>query len=545
LAAKPDNPVKKHLILPLFILLGLSVLIGLQRLHTWHEPLERDLTIYAVIGHELLAGRSLYSDLCENKPPAIFVTYAAAEWLAGYGPTAIYLMGTIAAIITLLGIYRVGYSLSSSIGTGLWAAIFWTAICSDLRLQANQPNTEVFINACVIWAFALLLKTNNCHPWLWRYLLIGALLSIASLYKTVVIGIAAILGGMHLAFPPGDPPDRRLAIKQVSVMAVVGGAAWALVFIYFAAVGHFKDFYEIVFTFNRYYTGSIVKNIIIGTYSFKGFITFIVFFIYTIFIVLIKPNKSRRPWLLLLGLIIGSHIAVILPGKYYPHYYQYWLPIIAVTAAWTIEELGGLVERYSLWIKCSTGFIILICMVAYEFPNYKVSPEEWSRKKYTKYKENFVESKEMGEEIRRILKPGETFYVWGAESGLYYYSRLSPPTGVIFFWHLHGWNLHGWPCSSAMISRVIKDLEKAQPELFLIPERMVPLIIHPNPVLSWFSTRYRPFSLQRSFILFARRGGQLESRIGKTGEPGKETLALIRGNELLNRIKALSPGQGK
>ena len=111
----------------------------------------------------------------------------------------------------------------------------------------------------------------------------------------------------------------------------------------------------------------------------------------------------------------------------------------------------------------------------------------------------------------------------------------------MFYWHLYGWRY-----SAAMINRVVKDLEKAQPELFLIPERMVPKIIFPDPVLGWFSTRYRPFSLQRSFILFARRGGQLESRLGKNGEPGNvEAPALTRGDEVLNRIKALSPSQGK
>jgi hypothetical protein len=538
--AEPDNHAKTRLILPLFILIGLSALIGLQRLYTWHEPLERDLTVYAVIGHELLAGRSLYSDLCDIKPPAIFITYAAAELLAGYGPTAIYLLGAIAAIITLLGVYWVGYSLSGSTGTGLWAAIFWTAICSDLRLEANQPNTEVFINACVIWAFALLLKSNYRHPWLWRYLIIGALLAIASLYKTVVIAIAAALGGVHLAFPPGDPPDRRLAFKQVLVMAAVGGAVWASLFVYFAAVGHVKDFYEIVFTFNRYYAGNIIKNLVIGLYRFEWPVKLLVLFIYTacIWAVLIKPKEFRRPWLFLMGLIIGSHIAVALPGKFFPHYYQYWLPVLAVTAAWTIEEWGRLTVRYSLWVKFAAGSIILIFMVAHEFPNYKISPEEWSRKKYG---EVFVESKEMGEEIRRILKPGETFYEWGAESGLYYYSRKSPPSGVLFYSHSYG-----WPYGAALANRLVKDLEKAQPELFLIPEWKLPGITFPNPVLSWFSTRYRPFSLQRSFILFARRGGQLESRLGKNGEPGKvEALALTRGNELLNRIKALSPGQGK
>ena len=66
-----NGPARIRLLIPLVILLGLSAVIFLQRLHTYHEPLERDLTLYAVIGHEMLGGRALYSDLCENKPPAI------------------------------------------------------------------------------------------------------------------------------------------------------------------------------------------------------------------------------------------------------------------------------------------------------------------------------------------------------------------------------------------------------------------------------------------------------------------------------------------
>ena len=70
----------------LLVLCGLLVLL---RLHTYDEPLERDITTYAVIGHELLGGKALYTDLWDHKPPAIYVTYAAAELLSGYGRDSI------------------------------------------------------------------------------------------------------------------------------------------------------------------------------------------------------------------------------------------------------------------------------------------------------------------------------------------------------------------------------------------------------------------------------------------------------------------------
>lgn len=225
--------MKYRSMLSAIVLMFFSFIIAVQRLYTYYEPLERDLTLYAVIGHEFLLGRSFYSDLCENKPPAIFLTYAAAEVIAGYGESSIYFLGVIAAVITLLGVYCVGYSLSNSHFTGLMAALFWTVICSDLFLQANQPNTEVFINACIIWAFAFLLCFNNKNFWLRRFLIIGGLLVIASLYKPVAIAIAAALSAIHITFPLGDPPDRCLALKQFLAMALMGWLVWISLFIYF------------------------------------------------------------------------------------------------------------------------------------------------------------------------------------------------------------------------------------------------------------------------------------------------------------------------
>ena len=142
----------------------------------------------------------------------------------------------------------------------------------------------------------------------------------------------------------------------------------------------------------------------------------------------------------------------------------------------------------------------------------------------------------MGEEIPLILKSDETFYEWGAESNLYYYSRKSPPSGVMCYWHLFD-----WPYGLDLSERVVKDLESVQPELFVIPESLIEESIRPNPVLAWFYPRYRPFSLKNSFILFARRGGKLESRLGKDGQLGENaTLAPTQGNMVINKIKAFN-----
>ena len=85
----------------LAVLIGLAALLVLLRLHTWDEPLETDITGAAVITHEVLGGRALYADMWDHKPPALVLTHAAAQLVAGYGPGSILLLREEAGKIVL------------------------------------------------------------------------------------------------------------------------------------------------------------------------------------------------------------------------------------------------------------------------------------------------------------------------------------------------------------------------------------------------------------------------------------------------------------
>ena len=170
----------------LLFLLGLSCFIALARFHTYNEPLEHDITATAVIANEMRAGRPYYSDVWENKPPALYLAHIAGQYLFGYGRGYLYALNVSLAVVSLFGVYVAASSLGMGRTAGLWAAAFWTLISGDLDLQANQPNTEAFLNAPLIWAFALLLSlrpsaTNRSR--LLRVLSIGCLLALASFYK--------------------------------------------------------------------------------------------------------------------------------------------------------------------------------------------------------------------------------------------------------------------------------------------------------------------------------------------------------------------------
>jgi hypothetical protein len=64
-----------------------------------YEPLERDITTYAVAGREILTGRVLYSDLWDHKPPGIHLIFAGATALVGPGVPAVLLVNVALPIL--------------------------------------------------------------------------------------------------------------------------------------------------------------------------------------------------------------------------------------------------------------------------------------------------------------------------------------------------------------------------------------------------------------------------------------------------------------
>ncbi len=256
---RPRNEIGRRLVVT--VLFALSALMAVARLYTYDEPLDIDQTVYALIAHEMKAGRALYADLWDHKPPAIFLTYWVGETLCGYGPRSIYCMGLAASVMTLIGVYRAGSAHPWGRASGLWAAAFWAVASGDLYLEADQPNTEDFINPCLIGAFALWVWGRD-KPWAWwRAGLIGLLFAWASLYKHVVVVVPFLLACVHIACPPGGRECRKSAWRQALVLLAIGEAAWGLVAAYFAYRGEFRAYVDAVFRFNRMDAGNPLKNI--------------------------------------------------------------------------------------------------------------------------------------------------------------------------------------------------------------------------------------------------------------------------------------------
>lgn len=418
----------------------------------------------------------------------------------------------LATIATLFGILRAGRTRRLGVLTGLWAAAFWAVTSGDLTLQGNQPNTEVFLNACLIWALALLVGMRASRGDRARVITAGVLLALATLFKPVVAVCAAFLVVAHVTSPPGGAPAKRRALADGALILAICALAWVGIVGYFGLTGRLADFASAVFTYNGFYADTLVWNLLQGLapqnllpgamVSLLPLVT-----VSLLGLTLVHWARVPRETVLLLAMAASVLLAIAAPGRFYAHYYQLWLPVLAVGAAWTLAALDRLAGAGARLLHAG-GALLVGVLVVIQLPSYTLSAGGWAQ---TKYGAIVVDTERTARVIEGLLLPGETFYHWGSESGLYFYTGRKPPTGVLFNEPL----LEG-PCAQNLTRRVLADLDREAPELVVFRPQPGARSLPAHPVVRWILGRYRPLPdrLQPSqFVLLARAGGSLERRL--------------------------------
>ncbi|MFP4579730.1 MAG: hypothetical protein ACLFQ6_03280 [Candidatus Sumerlaeia bacterium] len=526
------------------LLIG-AILIALVRLHTYDEPFERDIVTYAITADGMLHGKKLYAEMWDLKPPGIHLSYALAELVVGYGRRTIYVLGVGMAVLTMLAVFAAGRIRGRGVAGGLWAAGFWVIVCHSLALQANQPNTEAFTGFFVAAALAILLwlpetrKRRGLH-WL-MVMLAGFCLWAATFYKQTFLASAVFLSVGHLIAPGDDGAfSRRVAIVEVMVMAAIGALGWGLALLVMAGMGILRDFYDQVFLFSAAYAGgalregegkaSILSNIFIGLKPSLLLPRYLYFALFPLLLgvgglVLDFAGKKHRPWILLISLAVATQIQIAASGQFYPHYYQQWLPLLAIGGGWGAALLWEWArhEPNRLWARSMT-IIFVVGLVLHFARDLRLSADEWNYKKYgEKYGEYNFQARALAAEINELLLPGETFYEWGTEPGLYFYSKRRPPADIFYIDPL----LFGHSIERSH-ARLIEDLEQTQPELIILLKDFVTWIPEGGwmgerllPALEWIREHYRPMpggADRGPFLFYARKGGALEERLESNSE---------------------------
>ena len=472
------------------------------RLLALTEPFERDLMVYATVASGWLEGLQLYADLWDHKPPGVYVAYGAAIALFGQTPLAIWALGAAMFVLTLLGVERVARQIAGP-RAGLVAGVVWLVCGNDPLLQANQPNVEVFLNACIIWALAFLLTFLRA-PARWMHLLVaGALFFIASSFKQIAVFPAALAGLWLLvttspAAPAAAPVAWRMlrvGVPRMVVLGLVGLAGWILVFAVFNAQGTFDAFYYATFTYNQGYSGSVFENLAKSLYfdARQPYYYALCAFFFSLH--LLKMRQTLHG--LLATFYLGAFVMIAAPGKFYPHYFQLVVPLISVSAG---MFLAGLAEQgQGRWL---TSCAVLLAPVWISF-GYFTTPERVAFVKYGRdgHGGEAYESREIGRWLATHVDPQTKVLHWGAEPGIYFWS--GQPS---FYRHSFSYPLFSGARAGEMTAGFIRQISCNPPEIVIVKKG------HDRtggPVLEFLSQHYSPasgFPAFRDFSFWTARG---------------------------------------
>lgn len=399
------------------VVAGIIVLGWAFRLLSLNEPFERDLMVYAMVASSWLEGAPLYSGVWDHKPPALYVAYAGAMAVFGQTPWAIFALNCVFFAVTLIGVHRAA-ALFAGARAAFFAIVIWAFCGSDLILQANQPNVEVFLNACLVWVLVLFLAYPEKAPGWGRVCLAGVLFFIASAFKQIAVFPAAFIAVALIlnARPVGAGGLRGLlnsGLTRALVLAAIGVVGWLLIFATFQTAGTFADFYYAVFGYNKEYAGSLLGSIADGFSSAPFALYFCVFIVFGGCHVLRGHMPRHR---LLAAAYLGTFLMFAMPGKYFPHYYQLFLPLIAISGGWILA--GAFPEG-----RCGRVIATLFAPIWITF-GFMTSPERIAYMKYHPdgHGHASVESKEIG---LWLAGQGEEMPVvlhWGAEPGIFFWS---------------------------------------------------------------------------------------------------------------------------
>lgn len=280
-----------------------------------------DQANFMLLARELWAGKVLYRDLFDVKPPMIYWLYAALG--AGGAPSYLTVVGADLALtaVTLALLHAVLARWMSSAAhrdAVLWLGLVMSCSWFSSDLGVLQPETVVnVLVALVFW----LARDGRPSGWL-----VGLLALAAGLTK--ILPAAVLLGVAVAATVPGR---RAGVIGRVTITCAAGVIAFL---VQLHAVGALPDFREAM-AYAAFQRGILVMaahnaRAVAPAWALPAVLA----------IPALALRRNERAWLPLvvwLGMGLGQ---VVVQGKFYSYHFLALIPPLALLAGWGAHEVA-------------------------------------------------------------------------------------------------------------------------------------------------------------------------------------------------------------
>ena len=331
------NKISSSVYLVFFIVLA----ILLRFLSFRFSVSDHDESTYLVIAQELLKGKLLYLDVWDTKPVGIFLVFALALKVFGSSIVTIRLIAALVIGLTahllFLCIKRWGRQTSHAFP----AAVAYIMMCA-MHKWVFSANAEIFNNLMTVTAlFFFLGKKTGIN-----FFLAGLAIGLGFVTKYFILFDMLAFWLFYLvSLNKFHPKQRTLYLIKNSCFMGFGFIIPLLaVFSYFSLTDRFHELWFATFILPIKYPSGF--NLLAALNFFAGF-----HLIYAPFVIIAYPAlfRSKEKELSRFGILWMTlvWIIILLPGKFYFHYYfQLLLPF-----AFTIPGIlgsGSRLERFIL-----------------------------------------------------------------------------------------------------------------------------------------------------------------------------------------------------
>ncbi len=405
-----------------YIFLAFITIIFLQaRLRLLAIPLERDEGSFAYIGHWLLRGKELYTDMLDSKLPGLYTIYAMSTTLFGYNATGVhlglFLMNAGAAVFFFLLLRDLFDRYVASIATAFFLILTLSPNVNGFAAHATQLLLPFLIGGC--WLFWQGIRSGK----LLTFMLAGLMIGIAFTVKqqAAIFGILLAVIWWPLRMSWAKKSASHLPILEWLLLGIGGFLPLLMTIGYFAWGGRLDDFMS--WTFNQPFALSqsmmdpwykLLWNSIKRVIS--GFEIVWITALCGLVLLFYSGFKKEHALFAALYTLLGM-LSIAVGVGYYKHYFVLTMPGIALCSAISIYWIAQKTGRYGMHIGLAIAFILIMIPIVAR-SDYFFTPD-YAKIHQEAYNENmFPEIQAIGEELARRVPEGEPIAVLGSEPEL-------------------------------------------------------------------------------------------------------------------------------
>lgn len=218
-----------------FALAGLAVLAYVALLFPYHG----DQALYALIGRDVLAGRTLYGEISDIKQPGVFLWYGAVTRLFGFSQLATRALDVLAVVSLGLLIRSLLRARLATPWVRRWTAVLVIAVLLMSVSPLALGQVEMLCLVPAVAAFVLVGGAPKAAVPIWRTVGAGLYLGVIVVFKLVLAAVPA--GALVVYLLLAGQARTRLRIRSVLVAALAATVPAAVTVAWLASAGALDD----------------------------------------------------------------------------------------------------------------------------------------------------------------------------------------------------------------------------------------------------------------------------------------------------------------